>query len=308
MLVCCADWSLTVNRVSTAGFPIMSAVLLITPVTTCMACSVQAALPQWHSRPIGQLHDPVQQELLWLGAWHTECASASAGTWRHSDSSAATGAEPHTGVAHSSICCPTGKISSTHSSYMRICRHSLRCQKRKEKSTLFSINLMRTQVLYQAAQAQNAMYTHQPLLTIKRCTIQKLSISRCLCCINAWLQQAPVDILVYISCCADIQVAIRNTQQGVFYFTDQIPLTALMVEDGRIEPAAFVQSWKNLPEANESQKELPISITSLDMVKSKIEAANIFLMAHKQVRLLAVLFAELHCQYLHRYDMRLLAG
>ncbi|DBB17838.1 TPA: hypothetical protein ACH3X3_002858 [Trebouxia sp. C0006] len=82
---------------------------------------------------------------------------------------------------------------------------------------------------------------------------------------------------------AVLQVAIRNTQQGVFYFTDQIPLTALMVEDGRIEPAAFVQSWKNLPEANESQKELPISITSLDMVKSKIEAANIFLMAHKQV-------------------------
>lgn len=116
-----------------------------------------------------------------------------------------------------------------------------------------------------------------------------------------------MDILVYISCCADIQVAIRNTQQGVFYFTDQIPLTALMVEDGRIEPAAFVQSWKNLPEANESQKELPISITSLDMVKSKIEAANIFLMAHKQVLLLAVLFAELHCQHLYYCGMCLLA-
>jgi len=79
------------------------------------------------------------------------------------------------------------------------------------------------------------------------------------------------------------QVAIRNQQQGVFYFNDQIPLTALLLEDGRIEPAAFVQTWKNLPEANESQKELPISITSLDMVKSKTEAANIFLMAHKQV-------------------------
>ena len=81
-----------------------------------------------------------------------------------------------------------------------------------------------------------------------------------------------------------VQVAIRNNQQGVFYFNDQIPLTALMQEDGRIEPAAFVQTWKNLPEANETQKELPISITSLDSVKSKIQAANIFLMAHKQVR------------------------
>lgn len=58
-----------------------------------------------------------------------------------------------------------------------------------------------------------------------------------------------------------------------------------MQEDGRIEPAAFVQTWKNLPEANETQKELPISITSLDSIKSRIEAANIFLMAHKQVKL-----------------------
>ena len=82
-----------------------------------------------------------------------------------------------------------------------------------------------------------------------------------------------------------MQVAIRNNQQGVFYFNDQIPLTALMQEDGRIEPAAFVQTWKNLPETNETQKELPISITSLDSIKSRIEAANIFLMAHKQVQL-----------------------
>ena len=137
-------------------------------------------------------------------------------------------------------------------------------------------------------------------------------ISICLCSINSWLQRAPVDILIYTPVCADIQVAIRNTQQGVFYFTDQIPLTALMVEDGRIEPAAFVQSWKNLPEANESQKELPISITSLDMVKSKIEAANIFLMAHKQVipqsTASGCLFAQLCCNRLYRYDMRLLAN
>lgn len=79
-------------------------------------------------------------------------------------------------------------------------------------------------------------------------------------------------------------MAIRNTQQGVFYFNDQIPLTALMLEEGRIEPAAFVQTWKNLPEANESQKELPIRIAGLEQVKAKIEAANIFLMAHKQVK------------------------
>ena len=84
--------------------------------------------------------------------------------------------------------------------------------------------------------------------------------------------------------CCGFQVAIRNQQQGVFYFNDKIPLTALLLEDGRIEPAAFVNMWKNLPEANESQKELPISIASLDSVKSRVEASNMFWMAHKQVK------------------------
>lgn len=94
---------------------------------------------------------------------------------------------------------------------------------------------------------------------------------------------APLRFSVVITHVCVLQVAIRNTQQGVFYFNDQIPLTALMLEEGRIEPAAFVQTWKNLPESNESQKELPIRIASVEQVKAKIEAANIFLMAHKQV-------------------------
>ncbi len=167
----------------------MSALLLVTPVTTCMACSVQAALPQRHPRPTGQLHDPVQQELLWLGAWHTECAGASAGTWRQSDSSAATGAEPHTGVPHSSICCPTGQISVTRFSYMWFCRQPPRCQKRNDCAFWRQFDEKPSVIL--GCPAQDATCSRQPLLvrqTTKRCTIQRLPLSRCLCSIYSWLQ------------------------------------------------------------------------------------------------------------------------
>ena len=79
-----------------------------------------------------------------------------------------------------------------------------------------------------------------------------------------------------------MQVAIRNNA-GVFYLTDQVPVTALLLEEGRIEPGEFVQTWKSLPESNETKKELPIRLANLEIVASRIKAANIFLMAHKQV-------------------------
>ena len=71
-------------------------------------CSVQAPLPQWNPRAPGQLHDPVQQELLWLGAWQPECASAASGPWQQPDCNPAIGAEPSPGVTCSSFCSPAG--------------------------------------------------------------------------------------------------------------------------------------------------------------------------------------------------------
>ena len=82
----------------------------------------------------------------------------------------------------------------------------------------------------------------------------------------------------------DLQVAIRNNQLGVAYFNDTLPLPAILVEDGKIEGSVFVGSWKSLPEANEVTQQLPINIGSLDSVRARLAAANLFVMAHKQVR------------------------
>ncbi|KAK9833824.1 hypothetical protein WJX74_006957 [Apatococcus lobatus] len=80
-----------------------------------------------------------------------------------------------------------------------------------------------------------------------------------------------------------LQVAIRNNQLGVAYFNDSLPLPAILVEDGKIEGSVFVGSWKSLPEANEVTQQLPINIGSLESVRARLAAANLFVMAHKQV-------------------------
>ena len=79
------------------------------------------------------------------------------------------------------------------------------------------------------------------------------------------------------------QVAIRNNQLGVAYFNDTLPLPAVLLEDGKIEGSVFVGSWKSIPEANEVTQQLPINMGNLEGVKAKLAAANMFVMAYKQV-------------------------
>ena len=38
-----------------------------------------------------------------------------------------------------------------------------------------------------------------------------------------------------------LQVAVKNNQQPVWYFTDKIPLQVLFVEDGKMERATFLE-------------------------------------------------------------------
>lgn len=64
-----------------------------------------------------------------------------------------------------------------------------------------------------------------------------------------------------------IQVAIKNAQQGVFYYPDSISLEALFVEGGRIEAAAFVSTWKAIPSDNEVTRQLLVSINSLEIAQ-----------------------------------------
>lgn len=73
-----------------------------------LSCSLQAGVPQCHTDTVRQLHDPVQQELLCIGALQPECTSGTSGSWQHADGTPPLGAEPRPAITYCSICCPPG--------------------------------------------------------------------------------------------------------------------------------------------------------------------------------------------------------
>ena len=77
-----------------------------------------------------------------------------------------------------------------------------------------------------------------------------------------------------------------DTVQGLYscpWCCVQVPLLALLRPEGKIAASAFVGAWKSIPDTSEVQKQLSLNISNADVAKGKLEAANIFVMAHKQV-------------------------
>eukprot|EP00850_Spirogloea_muscicola_P016030 SM000127S26646 [mRNA] locus=s127:194449:199597:+ [translate_table: standard] len=82
-----------------------------------------------------------------------------------------------------------------------------------------------------------------------------------------------------------LQVAIKNNQQPVWYFTDSVPLHVFFSEEGRVERAAFLETWKSLPDANEVTRELPESIISnLDVTLERLASKNVFFVAKRRLK------------------------
>ncbi|CAL9172768.1 unnamed protein product [Musa hybrid cultivar] len=80
-----------------------------------------------------------------------------------------------------------------------------------------------------------------------------------------------------------LQVAIKNNQQPVWYFNDKISLHVFFGEDGRMERANFLESWKSLPESNEVGKDLSNSIIhSVDSTIEHLTASNVFFVAKRR--------------------------
>ncbi|KAL6772025.1 AP1B1 [Auxenochlorella protothecoides x Auxenochlorella symbiontica] len=80
-----------------------------------------------------------------------------------------------------------------------------------------------------------------------------------------------------------LQVAIKVSQLGVLYLADAVPLAALLREDGRTSPEAFVGAWQALPDAAEQARTLPLVIHAVPAAQASLEAARLFVMAHKSV-------------------------
>ncbi|CAO2837654.1 unnamed protein product [Amaranthus hypochondriacus] len=80
-----------------------------------------------------------------------------------------------------------------------------------------------------------------------------------------------------------LQVAVKNNQQPVWYFNDKISLHVLFAEDGRMERATFLETWKSLPDSNEVLREFPgLVIHSVESTLDKLAASNMFFIAKRK--------------------------
>ncbi|GBG71965.1 hypothetical protein CBR_g10902 [Chara braunii] len=81
-----------------------------------------------------------------------------------------------------------------------------------------------------------------------------------------------------------LQVAVKNQQQPVWYFADKVPLHALLLEEGKMERSAFLETWKSLPDANEVSKDLANAVISnVDALLEKLLNNNIFFIARRHL-------------------------
>ncbi|XP_047341061.1 beta-adaptin-like protein C [Impatiens glandulifera] len=80
-----------------------------------------------------------------------------------------------------------------------------------------------------------------------------------------------------------LQVAVKNNQQPVWYFSDKISPLVFFTEDGRMERSSFLEIWKSLPDTNEVSKDLVGSImNSVDLTVDRFGAANVFFIAKRK--------------------------
>eukprot|EP00252_Welwitschia_mirabilis_P025693 TRINITY_DN8150_c0_g1_i1.p1 TRINITY_DN8150_c0_g1~~TRINITY_DN8150_c0_g1_i1.p1 ORF type:complete len:901 (-),score=194.71 TRINITY_DN8150_c0_g1_i1:398-3100(-) len=82
-----------------------------------------------------------------------------------------------------------------------------------------------------------------------------------------------------------LQVAVKNNQQPVWYLNDTIPFQVFFTEEGKMERATFLETWKSLPDSHEIAKNLPNAvINSVDVTLEKLTAANVFFIAKRTLR------------------------
>lgn len=83
----------------------------------------------------------------------------------------------------------------------------------------------------------------------------------------------------------NLQVAIKNSID-VFYFSALVPMHVYFAEDGEIDKRLFLNTWKEIPEQNESQFQLsPFQspLANTDDLCNKLRNNNIFTIAKRNV-------------------------
>ena len=84
---------------------------------------------------------------------------------------------------------------------------------------------------------------------------------------------------------SNLQIAIKNSID-VFYFSALVPMHVFFAEDGEIDKRLFLNTWKEIPEQNETQYQLsPFSMAQIntDDLCNKLRNNNVFTIAKRNV-------------------------
>jgi AP-1 complex subunit beta-1 len=82
-----------------------------------------------------------------------------------------------------------------------------------------------------------------------------------------------------------LQVAIKNNID-VFYFSVAVPMHVFFSEDGEIDKRLFLNTWKEIPEQNESQYQLNVNpglVANSDDLCNRLRSNNVFTIAKRNV-------------------------
>ncbi|XP_038888500.1 beta-adaptin-like protein C [Benincasa hispida] len=80
-----------------------------------------------------------------------------------------------------------------------------------------------------------------------------------------------------------LQVAVKNNQQPVWYFNDKISMHIFFTEDGRMERASFLETWRSLPDSNEVTRDFPaLLINNVEAIPERLAATNMFFIAKRK--------------------------
>ncbi|KAH7550244.1 hypothetical protein JRO89_XS13G0159700 [Xanthoceras sorbifolium] len=80
-----------------------------------------------------------------------------------------------------------------------------------------------------------------------------------------------------------LQIAVKNNQQPVWYFSDKIPINVFFTEDGRMERGSFLETWRSLPDSNEVLKDFPgIVVSNAEATLDRLAASNMFFIAKRK--------------------------
>lgn len=80
----------------------------------------------------------------------------------------------------------------------------------------------------------------------------------------------------------NLQVAVKNNVD-IFYFACLIHGNVLFAEDGQLDKRVFLNTWKEIPAANEIQYSLSGVIGTTDGIASKMTTNNVFTIAKRNV-------------------------